>query len=72
MTRRALKVRRAKVALDAVRELRTRTRRDFAMTTPVTGPAPRRTASGHDWRWWQDYGRGRQSSVQELALPNEL
>jgi len=76
MTRRArsIKVHRAKVALDAVREARPRTQRDLAMTTWAPRPARRRTATGHDWRWWQDYGRWRhfQPSVQkELALSDE-
>jgi hypothetical protein len=62
-------VRRAKIALDAVREFKPKTSQDLAMTTWAPRPA-RRTATGQDWRWWQDYGAGR-LTPEGLALSDE-
>jgi hypothetical protein len=65
----AIKVHRAEVAVDAVRGPKPMTPMSRGVARDVmslAGPATRRTATGHDWRWWQDYGAGRyaQASVQ--------
>ena len=76
-----IKVYHAAVALDAVRGFKDPGARkgvlpmDVAKNLmPLAGPAPLRTASGHDRRWWQDYGRGRHSqpsAQKELSLSDE-
>ena len=83
----SIKVYHAVVAMDAVRGPKRNTPDSLdteKQATPkgvaqdamsLAGPVPRRTTTGQDWRWWQDYGGGRHSqpSVQkELSLSDDL
>lgn len=63
----SVKVFRAEIAMDAVRGAKSSTLGAEKQAAPLgaqdvmslTGPAPRRTPTGEDWRWFQDYGGGR-------------
>ena len=87
---RSIRSHHAKVAVDAVRGLKPKTPKDLGTqqwdprldagqdVLSLAGRAPRRTATGQDWRWWQDYGGGRHSqsltpgSVQKgLSISDE-
>jgi hypothetical protein len=61
MSRTAVKVRRAEIAMGAV--LKPKARRVVMLET---APSPQQAANGQNRRWWQDYGaaRHRQTSVR--------
>jgi hypothetical protein len=54
--RKAIKVHRAEVAMDAVL-----TPQAPRVVMVEAAPSPQQAANGQNWRWWQDYGAGRHS-----------
>jgi hypothetical protein len=64
MTRAAIKVHRAEIAIDAL--LKPQAPR-VVMLEAV--PSPQQTANGQNWRWWQDYGAGRH---RQISVQNQL
>jgi hypothetical protein len=74
MTRRSRSImaRRAEVAVAVLRGAKPEIAKESEMS--LAGRAPRRTATGQGWRWWQDYGGGRHlqpSVLQELSRSGE-
>jgi hypothetical protein len=58
MSRKAIKVHRAEIAMDVV--LKSRAPRVVMLEA---APSPQQAANGQNWRWWQDYGAGRHRQI---------
>jgi hypothetical protein len=64
MSRKAIKVHRAEIAMDAVLKPQA-----LRVVTSEVAPSPQQAANGQNWRWWQDYGAGRH---RRTSVQNEL
>jgi hypothetical protein len=58
VSRTAVKVHRAEIAMDAVLKPQAS---QAVMLEAV--PSPQQAANGQNWRWWQDYGAGRHRRI---------
>jgi hypothetical protein len=64
MSRKAIKVHRAEIAMDAVLKPQA-----LRVVMLEVAPSPQQTANGQNWRWWQDYGAGRH---RQFSVQNEV
>jgi hypothetical protein len=70
MSRKAIKVHRAELAMDAVLTPKALSAaQSTAQHVPEAALSPQQTANGENWRWWQDYGAGRH---RQISVQSEL